>query len=450
MVSNKNNSSKKVSPYLALCIIGSLSVGPAFAEDSVGSGVVDERTWQKPVAESSTYQARPLTIESIVCEGNKNTTCDFITKKFYQKKGDVLDPEELADARLRLGTLIQFKTISTHLEKGSERGRVRVVFVVNEASHIQYDFGLAYSFANLQQYLCTGGFQPYFQECGFSDDTFQSIANVNSVTNFNFLGTGKQLGLSVTASRSIYELEKPFNGGSFDFSRTSNDVNLSLFYSDPHLLDSSHYFMNAFVNYDRRESKSKSTTVTSDNSVRKSGGSSDSSSRTAGVEVGRRFGRYSYVAMNTTRLSDGFRSNTKFAITYGWDSRDDSVLPTKGSHFRTDLVRTNNGSQTLSTSYEKYFNPQAKNVFSYRVDNTVFSFDPGSKFYAYGLNLSYTRLNKLNPGAGLYQGWSLGVGVSDTTFERAEPTVDFQAGYIYQSDTVIYRLNFNYQDEGVF
>ena len=69
-------------------------------------------------AESSTSSTQAvLIIDDIICQGNENTDCDFITKKYYQKIGQVLDADEIADAQLRLGTLIQFKYISIHLEK---------------------------------------------------------------------------------------------------------------------------------------------------------------------------------------------------------------------------------------------------------------------------------------------------------------------------------------------
>ncbi|NQZ12483.1 MAG: hypothetical protein HRT35_35465, partial [Algicola sp.] len=90
--------------------------------------------------ETVTYEDNPKwVIDGITCEGNKNTECDFITKKYYQQIGDVLDAEEIADAKLRLGTMIQFKTVNTRLAKGKERGHVVVVFEVSEANHIQYE-----------------------------------------------------------------------------------------------------------------------------------------------------------------------------------------------------------------------------------------------------------------------------------------------------------------------
>ncbi|PAJ74599.1 hypothetical protein CJF42_09775 [Pseudoalteromonas sp. NBT06-2] len=57
--------------------------------------------------QASEAEPPKLIIDDIKCTGNSTTDCDFITKKYYQKVGDVLNPDEIEDAKLRLGTLIQ-------------------------------------------------------------------------------------------------------------------------------------------------------------------------------------------------------------------------------------------------------------------------------------------------------------------------------------------------------
>ena len=51
-------------------------------------------------------------IEKIICQGNERTKCDFITEKYFQKEGDILDQETLSEAKLRLSSLRQFKKIN--------------------------------------------------------------------------------------------------------------------------------------------------------------------------------------------------------------------------------------------------------------------------------------------------------------------------------------------------
>ncbi|MFT4925874.1 MAG: hypothetical protein ACI8WB_001969, partial [Phenylobacterium sp.] len=125
-------------------------------------------------------------IDDIVCEGNNTTDCDFITKKYYQHVGDVLDPNEIADARLRLGTLFQFKNVSTRLKKGAERGHVVVVFAVSEASNIQYDLGLGYRY---------GQFESKFNDCNNPDSLLE--LNTNCLVN-NTTATSVPINIAVT------------------------------------------------------------------------------------------------------------------------------------------------------------------------------------------------------------------------------------------------------------
>ena len=77
--------------------------------------------------------AETLIIEDFSCRGNAATSCDFILGHVYLAPGDVVDEEELGNARLRLASLPSFHSVQIYLEKGSARGRVRVVIEVTEA-----------------------------------------------------------------------------------------------------------------------------------------------------------------------------------------------------------------------------------------------------------------------------------------------------------------------------
>lgn len=179
-------------------ILFSLSVMPFFATAQVTS--------TQPI----------LIIDDIICQGNENTECDFITKKYYQQIGQVLDADEIADARLRLGTLIQFKAVNIHLEKGSQRNHVVVVFDVNEASNIQYELGANYgysesnNFYNRCVYNLENEDEIHFGTC--EDNAKYNGAGLSAkVTNFNFLGTGKELSLSIDNGISQVRVDHTYN-----------------------------------------------------------------------------------------------------------------------------------------------------------------------------------------------------------------------------------------------
>src|SRR5689334_16907522 len=86
----------------------------------------------------------PLIVESLECRGNVTTSCRFILGQLYLAEGDRLDEEEIQNAKLRLLWLRNFSAVSIYLEKGSERGRARVVVEVVEASAVNKE--LTYGF----------------------------------------------------------------------------------------------------------------------------------------------------------------------------------------------------------------------------------------------------------------------------------------------------------------
>ena len=49
--------------------------------------------------------AEKLIVEALSCRGNAVTSCDFILGHVYLVRGDVVDEEEIGNARLRLASL---------------------------------------------------------------------------------------------------------------------------------------------------------------------------------------------------------------------------------------------------------------------------------------------------------------------------------------------------------
>jgi len=145
-----------------------------------------------------------LIIDDIKCTGNSTTDCDFITRKYYQKVGDVLNPDEIEDAKLRLGTLIQFKSTRIHLEKGSQRDYVVVVFDITEASNIQYDVGYRYEKKKEREKHGSCAYSSIDRAgiCLSGNRINDSAGHIwaGKITDFNFLGQGKELSFSIEKS----------------------------------------------------------------------------------------------------------------------------------------------------------------------------------------------------------------------------------------------------------
>jgi outer membrane protein assembly factor BamA len=80
--------------------------------------------------------SQQLIVDSLECRGQRTTPCSFILSHLYLAPGDPLDEEEIRNARLRLSAQPNFRLVDIYLEKGEERGRVRVIVEVREATQL--------------------------------------------------------------------------------------------------------------------------------------------------------------------------------------------------------------------------------------------------------------------------------------------------------------------------
>jgi outer membrane protein assembly factor BamA len=78
-------------------------------------------------------------LESIEVRGNSKTHGELILSYVHLKPGETLDPEKVELSRIRLLALGYFKDVHMSLEKGSERGRVKLVVEVDERNTIIID-----------------------------------------------------------------------------------------------------------------------------------------------------------------------------------------------------------------------------------------------------------------------------------------------------------------------
>lgn len=148
-----------------------------------------------------------LVIEDIVCKGNLVIDCDYITKKFYQNIGDILDSDKIADARYRLNALIQFNHVTASLKKGHTRGYAIIVFEVTEASNIVYSTGIGFqkSHFNNQSKACDGSFIACYPNQS-SVNGLNNLAGV-SISHLNFLGMGKEVSFSINGDKSVFKAD---------------------------------------------------------------------------------------------------------------------------------------------------------------------------------------------------------------------------------------------------
>lgn len=416
-------------------------------------------------SEDSIHNNSPtqLIIDDITCRGNITTECAFVTKKYFQDIGEVLNPEEIADARLRLGTLVQFRAVDVYLEKGRERGHVVVVFDVSESNNLFYEVGLGIDGSRVRT----------SNNSDFENDQTNSGLNAK-VTNFNFLGTGKELSLAVSGvqfesdTNLIGLIGFQDNSGNLVFSsrkfyqnyqRNSYDIGLNYF--DPHLFGSSHYYLvaNTQIRKNHLEKRSSEVSIDLDPPEMESiQYKRHSSSTSHSLLLGRRFGSHSYAAIDVSKTNAVTADQTTIGITYGWNSENDTLLPSKGEDFSLRLSR-------FRDEYEANLNYRKNLSFN---ENKVFSFGSNITFnlpndYCTACSLvlldsisasvfaRFTNIKPINKSKGQYRSWFAGFHTGQGNISEDSYNYHFSginAGYTYQTDSVIYRfsLAFNVQE----
>ncbi|WOH38271.1 hypothetical protein RI844_03270 [Thalassotalea fonticola] len=487
----------------------------------------------EPASQADIVKAKVLIIDDIICSGNKDTDCEFILKKYYQTIGDVLDPNEVADAQLRLGTLFQLTDTNVYLEKGEQRDHVIVVFAVQEANNIQYEVSSGFQFSDFNEndyvYDCIGysaDYQRhYYQESptGITDtrqidseykdcDTQADLSSfyvTSKVTDFNFLGTGKELSFFLSYndferdvdsrvntlttneyySSDNYTFEQSTESYSNSHSQQHDTKVIGLRYFDPHLFGSAHYYLDSSLNY-----YSVETDV---------GADPDNNNLTAfDIALGYRFGRHSYFTLATSQLigyeipSDGtdyFNVPDRYSFSYGWNTENDALFPSQGEDFSVKAIFNRDipesDSDELVVSYQKHTGLSADNIITLGAQTSlkqqdVFDKDNADKSALAEVSLRFSRNNIISKVSGVYSHWFIGVNLgviyqddvdvssyqtriseyihednsktitNDTTGRHyfrdneANYFAGLQAGYTYQTQSVIYRftLGYNQQD----
>ena len=261
-------------------------------------------------------------VEGIQCNGNVATSCELIRTQAGITVGKALDEIEVENARLRLETLPNFRTVQIHLIKGSHKHWVIVVIDVTETDPVTTTFaaGTLTQIANRSAVI-------------------EALAG--RVTDRDLFGSGKILDLSVVVARPIGS-----GGGQENAGR--------LQYSDPRLFDSRRFFFTAGAFY------TQSAFLFGGPSALFGGSGSYHSSGAGGdFSVGMHLDTYSYVTVGYRYLQnaavndpylvfDGaiqtFNSSpgNVLLFTAGRNSEDDSSFPTHGWLLHVyDGLRTN-------------------------------------------------------------------------------------------------------------
>jgi hypothetical protein len=243
----------------------------------------------------------PLVVQDILCRGNVTTSCKFIRGHLFLQAGQALDEDEIGNAQLRLAWLANFTSVTIHLEKGSEKGRVLVVIQVLEAAPIitALSAGLSYRSPGLSAMLS------------------------GRIGDHNLFGTGKSLDLIAVG-------EIPSSGSS------AREFLARLEYVDPQLFGSSRYFFYGGAYH-------------LDSAYRYANGDSYVNEVSGfDASLGVRFGRFSYITVGYQILRhSSFDSvsrtlvgglnirhdspNGARLLGYGFNSQDDPYFPTRGT-----------------------------------------------------------------------------------------------------------------------
>ena len=265
----------------------------------------------------------PLVIEGMECRGNTSTSCAFILGYLYLAAGEPVDENEIQNAKLRLATLPNFKSVDVHLERGSARGHARIIVEVAEADAVFSEFLFGASSQQSQARLLAGA----------------------RIGHQNVFGSGKLVDLTVIGQEPLDNLD-------------SRGLSLRLRYADPHLFDSKAYYLIAGLRHSYSEFRSGFR-----------GDYFELSSVT--LALGRRLWDFSYLSLGYEYDDlSGYLSGQTFDsglalrtpadahivnVLYGWNSEDDYYFPTHGSALSLSYARAIGFGYSIDSEFQYQF-----------------------------------------------------------------------------------------------
>jgi outer membrane protein insertion porin family len=104
---------------------------PPPADEAAATAPAAEEPGPPPAA-TGQVATRRYAIEAIVLRGLSHTRPEAVRRHLLVEEGELLDPDRVLLSRLALLQLGWFSRVDTHVERGSERGKVLVVFELVE------------------------------------------------------------------------------------------------------------------------------------------------------------------------------------------------------------------------------------------------------------------------------------------------------------------------------
>lgn len=304
------------------------------------------------LAHAATDDPPTLTIDEISCRGNVVTTCDFILGHLYLAAGDVLDEDEIGNARLRLMSLPSFQSVDIYLEKGSVRDRVRVVIDVVEADPDAREWlsGTSWRVGSLSQ-LLAGRF-----------------------TRQNVFGPGKLLDVSLLAF-------EPVSG------RVRREYAARAQYVDPHWLGSKRSYLIAgvsggqseyqMVDWHRYRVENAGLDVAVGRRIFDFSHLSLSYRYNAYIETERTTLETTATTFSIVREQDSL-DNHVLGLSYGWNSEDDPYFPTLGSRASLSWLWVSSGNDlVLDGGFRKTWTTESGTSWRVQIEDT-----PGTEYRA--------------------------------------------------------------------
>jgi hypothetical protein len=251
--------------------------------------------------------ATSLIVEEIECRGNHATSCEFIRDHLRLVPGDHVDEQEIASARLRLSSIPSLESVNIFLEKGSARGKARVVVAVKEGDALTKEWLIGTS----------------------ARDSTVSQVFAGSLSNQNFLGRGHIVDMQLWGR---VPLDPP----------TRRELSGRLEYVVPHLFNLRQYVV---VGANRTDALWSSP----------NGNRFQTRFVSVDVLTGVRLWDFSYLSVGYIRRGDQdvhwrwrrengtfdsldrIATNVPFVV-YGWNTEDDAYFPTRGSRFQMVLT----------------------------------------------------------------------------------------------------------------
>jgi outer membrane protein assembly factor BamA len=244
----------------------------------------------------------PLEIERLECRGNANTSCTYILSYLFLSPGGAVDEEEIRNAKFRLSALPNFTSVRIFLERGTSRGKAKVIVEVVEANPLSTE-----AVAGLANHR----------------DNMLGLR----IGHHNLFGAGELLELTATAR---FPVDGPIE---------REVERLRLQYVDPMLLGSERWFLTAGAGHfrDRYQTEFDDSRETHETGV--------------DFQVGRRIADFSYLAVGYRYLFTGSFDEVshksggvvdidhreyshQLLLDYGWNSEDDPYFPTRGGRLR--------------------------------------------------------------------------------------------------------------------